>query len=217
MKILLLDSGVGLIPFIREIIKQKKGNDYYFYMDYNFFPYGNKSNNFLKHRLKVLLKKFETLNIDLLLICCNTLSNIYLTNKFKTSYKVKDIFSLNYKHLNDNYMIVTPSLKKYYSKDKRIHSCSLAKKIEENNIVEIIKELKMMKYNKKIILGCTHYPLIKNLFRHYCSFSVVSYENIFINNIKSNNNRINMYAREYEYQIIKKYFPNININKYFLS
>lgn len=148
MKILLLDSGIGIIPFVKEILKQKKGNEYYIFMDYEFFPYGNKSNNFLKNRLKVLLNKFNKLNIDLLLICCNTLSNIYIKGNYKVKYKVKDILSLNLKKLKNNYIIVTPNLKKSYQNDHRFIECNLAKKIEENDIIEIIKEIKNLNYEK---------------------------------------------------------------------
>ena len=216
MKILLLDSGIGLIPFIKEIINQNKGNDYYFYMDHEFFPYGNKSKNFLKNRLKILLKKFEKLNIDLLLICCNTLSNIYLKHKYITPYKVKNIFSLNYKHLNNNSILVTPSLKKFYQKDHRFISCSLASKIENNDIYEIIQEIKSMKFNNKVILGCTHYPLVKSIFKHYLENEVLSYEDIFINQLEGGKS-IRFFARDYEKNIINKYFPNFIINHYDLS
>ena len=40
MKILLLDSGLGLIPFINEIIKNDKKNSYFLFMDYENFPDG---------------------------------------------------------------------------------------------------------------------------------------------------------------------------------
>lgn len=37
MKIMLFDSGIGLIPFIKEIIYLNKNNEYYLFMVMNIF------------------------------------------------------------------------------------------------------------------------------------------------------------------------------------
>ena len=94
MNILLLDSGLGLIPFIKEIIKTNKKNTYYLYMDREYFPYGNKSRFQLKRRLQYLLRKFKRLKIDEIYICCNTLSKIYLDYKFPYPLKLKQFWNL---------------------------------------------------------------------------------------------------------------------------
>lgn len=216
MKILLLDSGLGLVPFLKEIIMQNKENTYYFFMDYEFFPYGNKKNFQLKKRLKELLNMFESLKIDLLLICCNTLSNIYMRYKLKTSYKVKTILSLNLKYLKNKYILVTPNLKKSFKNNSRFVECNLAQSIEYNDIGKLIGEIKSFSFDKGVILGCTHYPLAKNLFKHYCNFDVISYESLFINKLISDK-EMKFYGRDYEIGILSKYFPNISIVRYSLS
>lgn len=43
MKIVFIDSGMGVLPFIKEILIQKKYNHYIFYLDEENFPYGNKN------------------------------------------------------------------------------------------------------------------------------------------------------------------------------
>ena len=173
MKILLLDSGKGIIPFIKEILKQNKNNEYYLFMDHEGFPYGDKDELYLVNRLKYLLNEFNKLHIDLLLICCNTLSNIYLRNKIKTNYQIKTIFELNLANLHNNKILVTPSLKKFYINDNRFIACNLASSIENDNLTLSIQELKRLTFIKdKLILGCTHYPLIKDLFYKYLSFGL---------------------------------------------
>ena len=216
MKIMLFDSGIGLIPFIKEIIYLNKKNEYYLFMDHEYFPYGNKNERQLVKRLKYLLNKFETLNLDYLYICCNTMSNIYLHHKFKTSFKVKTIFELNYQHLNNKYMLVTPSLKKYYLNDKRFISCTLAPLIENFDTSNIILEIKNLSCDKKVILGCTHFPLIKYLFNHYASFDVISYENEFVKKFPTGK-VMKFYGREYEILMIKKFFYDLSISYYNLA
>ena len=95
MNILLLDSGLGLIPFVKEIIKCNKKNTYYLYMDNEFFPYGSKTRHQLKRRLQFLIRKFNKLDLDEIYICCNTLSKIYLDYKFKSKVKIKTILELD--------------------------------------------------------------------------------------------------------------------------
>ena len=78
MRICLLDSGIGVVPFIKEIIKNDKRNDYIIFMDSSFFPYGDKSSNEMKEHILELISSLERLNIDVLLVCCNTLSYYFL-------------------------------------------------------------------------------------------------------------------------------------------
>lgn len=216
MKILLLDSGLGLIPFINEIIKNDKKNSYFLFMDYENFPYGKKKISFLVKRLEYLLKQFEVLGIDKLLICCNTMSKIYERVKYKPKYKVKTILSLNLCHLGNSYLLVTPTLKKLFKSNNQVISCNLASSIEKYDYVKIINEIKSFNFNKSVILGCTHFPLVKSIFNHYSSFKTRSYENEFISKIE-NGNVMKFYGRDYEINIFKKYFPDIRILTYYLS
>ena len=42
MKIFVYDSGKGILSFIKLILKSNKNNDYYFFMDKDFFQLGEK-------------------------------------------------------------------------------------------------------------------------------------------------------------------------------
>ena len=216
MKILLLDSGLGLIPFVDEIIKMNKKNTYYLYMDKEYFPYGNKSHLNLKNRLKYLFNKFKKLNIDEVYILCNTLSKIYLESKIKTTFKVKTILELNLKMLSNSSILVTPLLKSFYKNDDRFISSNLASYIEDYDTINIINEIKKLKNINNLILGCTHYPLVKTFFNFYLNIDVKSYERLFVSRIISNGELI-FYVRDVEEKIISKYFYKINIKKYDLT
>ena len=216
MKILLLDSGLGVICFIKEIILQNKCNDYYIYMDDEYFPYGNKTKLQLKKRLKFLFNKIEKLNVDLVCICCNTLSEIYLKNKYKTKFKVKTILSINLKHLENKSILVTPSLKKRYLKDHRFIKSKLASYIEKEDNSLMIDEIKNLKVDTSLILGCTHYTLIKHLFKFYLKNDILSYECEFIARLKLSS-RLSFFVLSRQESIIKKYFPNMVIYSYSFS
>lgn len=216
MKIMLLDSGLGLIPFVKEILKSDKKNSYFLFMDYENFPYGQKKIKYLVKRLEYLLKQFEILGIDTLLICCNTMSKIFERVRYKPKYKVKTILSLNLNHLGNSLLLVTPTLKKLYKHHKQIVSCNLASSIETYNYEKIISEIKSFKFQQNVILGCTHFPLVKPIFSHYCAFKTKSYEKEFIAKIEQGNN-MKFYGREYEINVFKKYFPDVSILTYYLS
>ena len=216
MNILLLDSGLGLIPFVKEIIKCNKKNTYYLYMDNEFFPYGSKTRHQLKRRLQFLIRKFNKLDLDEIYICCNTLSKIYLDYKFKSKVKIKTILELNLKHLNNKKIIVTPLLKKLFKNDDRFIKTNLALYIERNEIRNIIDEIKSLSLSGKVILGCTHYPLIKNIIKHYANADILSYENEFISKLKQDET-LTFKVRCYEKEILEKYFNDLNISLYELA
>ena len=45
MKICLYDSGIGVIPFIYQALKNKYNASFYIYIDSKNFPYGNKDDS----------------------------------------------------------------------------------------------------------------------------------------------------------------------------
>ena len=80
----------------------------------------------------------------------------------------------------------------------------------------IILEIKNLSCDKKVILGCTHFPLIKYLFNHYASFDVISYENEFVKKFPTGK-VMKFYGREYEILMIKKFFYDLSISYYNLA
>lgn len=204
MKIGLVDSGIGIVPFIKEIIIQNKKNQYYCYSDCSFFPYGDKSELQLKRRLMYILSLFERYQVSELIICCNTLSYIYNKYKIKSSFKVKTILDLNLK--TGGKLLVTPFL------SERINGVSgenLAYNIENNNIYEIINFIKNIK-EKKLVLSCTHYPIVKKIFEQY-DIDVIGNENKLIEELITSE-KLEFYADEGTKKLIKKYFHKLCIS-----
>ena len=205
MKIGLVDSGIGVVPFIKEIIKQNKNNDYYLFIDNEYFPYGNKNEKELLDRFLFILNYFERYSIEQLLICCNTLSYIYLKYLPKSNFKVSTILEIN---LRKNIPLLTTE---YLSRNiDSISGGDLASFIEENNITNIIKLIKDIDTNE-IVLSCTHYPLIKSLFSYY-KINAYSFENELIESLKSEEECITIYVNKNNLNLIKKYFFKLRIS-----
>lgn len=205
MKIMLYDSGLGVIPFLKVILKEKLNNDFYFYIDSINFPYGDKDDKTLKNILAQFLDYVLNLKIDYLLICCNTMSRIFLENNYNLPFKVKTILEINLHHLDSsNYLLGTSSLKSKYQKSV-IDGEFLASYIENNCLLNIILYLKKLsKENKKIILSCTHYYLLKNILPFY-KINFLSYEKEIFKDIPICN-ELNIYIKKKNYDKFKNYY-----------
>ena len=206
MRICLLDSGIGVVPFIKEIIKNDKRNDYIIFMDSSFFPYGDKSSNEMKEHILELTSSLERLNIDVLLVCCNTLSYYFLNNNISASFIIRTILEINMK---SEYHLLTTSL---LSKEiGSINGENLAYLIENNKIKEIISLIKRRGENN-LVMGCTHYSLIKKIFEVYF-FNIESNEYELIKNLPSTTLAINLYASIDTIKKINVFFPNLVIKE----
>lgn len=78
-KILFFDSGLGGLSVFREVYKLNPQCAFYYLFDHACFPYGNKSENFLKDRVSQLFyKAIGMLQPDMAVVACNTASTIVL-------------------------------------------------------------------------------------------------------------------------------------------
>lgn len=77
--ILVFDSGIGGISVYNEIRQKIPYANYFYLFDNQAFPYGDKSNEFLIDRVnKVISAELNLFPIDLIVIACNTASTICL-------------------------------------------------------------------------------------------------------------------------------------------
>ncbi|MBC9131723.1 glutamate racemase [Frischella sp. Ac13] len=77
--ILVFDSGIGGISVYNEIQQRIPNANYFYLFDNQAFPYGDKSNAFLIKRVnKVIRAELALYPIDLVVIACNTASTICL-------------------------------------------------------------------------------------------------------------------------------------------
>lgn len=209
MKIVLFDSGLGLLPFVHLILKKNYSGEFYLLLDNDHFPYGDKNDESLACILENIFSEVKKINADYLFICCNTMSRIYYKYSLKSDFKVVTILDINLSHYQpDFYLFGTNSLcnlneYKTYSGD------NLAYLIESNRIKEIIRLLKRI--DKKIILSCTHYLLLKPLLDYY-QIQYQSFEEEMFLNLRTDL-PLKIYIKRKDYSRLKN-FLNCSINFY---
>lgn len=78
-KILFFDSGLGGLSVFKEVYKLNPQCAFYYLFDHECFPYGNKSETFLKDRVSQLFEKAISMLLpDMVVVACNTASTIVL-------------------------------------------------------------------------------------------------------------------------------------------
>ncbi|MBQ9124057.1 MAG: hypothetical protein IJY14_00025 [Acholeplasmatales bacterium] len=148
-------------------------------MDKGYFPYGNKSIEFLLKRTLFLCDYLNKRGVVRIILACNTLSLITLPF-IKLFYKnVTGVFDYFIPFITDKSAIMGSNntikiLKEIYPNNNLIDGSILIEHIENNkNYNILIKELNNnIKYNSNLILACTHFielneddfiiPIIKN-------------------------------------------------------
>lgn len=192
MKIGIFDSGIGGLTTLKEIRKILPNEDYVYYADSKNNPFGEKNKkelNIIVHNIVNELLKYD---VKLIVIACNTATTRFI-NILRKDYPnilfvgvepaIKVACDNNYKNI---LLMATPNtissdrtselILKNKKEDQNIYliSCEgLANAIENNDINKIDKILnkylnKYKDYNiDSIVLGCTHYPIIKNKIKKY--------------------------------------------------
>lgn len=187
-KIGILDSGIGGTTVLTEIKKLLPKEDYIYYADSKNNPYGEKTEQEINEIVDDIVKYLITdKNCKMIVIACNTATTRCMKN-LKEKYPnipfigtvpaIKVACDNNYKN---TLVLATPSTidslrtkelirdNKKYDQEITLISCEgLANAIEIKNqekITKILSDVKDQVKNKKIdsiVLGCTHYPLIKD-------------------------------------------------------
>ncbi len=181
----IFDSGIGGVTVLRELIKVLPNENYIYYSDSKNNPYGDKEEKEIIKICDDIVKKLLEKNCKMIVIACNTASAIsakYLREKYtkipilaiEPAFKMINDYAKNEKSI---VMATKGTIKskkfqelanKYYNENTIILPCiGLAEIIEKNDNSEIEKYLEenLRKYKGKvqdIVLGCTHYPLIKD-------------------------------------------------------
>ena len=184
-KIGIFDSGLGGLSILKELLKILPNEDYLLYEDSLNNPYGDKSEKELLTITSNIVDYLLEQDCKIIVIACNTattscmesLRKMYPNTIFVgTVPAIKVAYDCNYKN---TIILSTP----YTSKSKRVQELihdyknldqeiflvsgeNLAHLIELNDIVSIRLLLNklLLPFKGKvdsIVLGCTHYPLIK--------------------------------------------------------
>lgn len=201
MSIIVIDSGVGglgILGRLRELMPEK---NYVYFADRAAFPYGNASEEYLGKRAEInLLRLSEAFRAECVVIACNTLTAAAVGKLRKTfDFPVVGVepsvipaakafpegkiyvFSTTFTSSSGR---IARRFASFKDRIEFIPTPRLAELIEklspEKEIAECISESAEGKipeiYAGKafpIVLGCTHYPLVKPIFRRIFPRAVI--------------------------------------------
>ena len=178
----ILDSGIGGVTVFREILKTIPNGHFIYYSDSLNNPYGDKSKEEILYILDNVVTKLIDMGCLVIVLACNTASSIgvrYLRAKYKKiifiaiepAYKMVHDYNPQGKTLVMATRGTIESEKflelyhKYDNHNTILLSCiGLAELIENNQDVRKYLNELLGKYKNidNVVLGCTHYPLIKS-------------------------------------------------------
>lgn len=185
----IFDSGLGGLTVYREIRKVLPFEDIVYFGDTMRVPYGNKSTQTIREFSKQITEFLVSLGVKLIVVACNTVSANAMDSVKKTagSIKVVGVIEPGVKDAvsaTENKRIIVTGTRatvnsKAYSRfiheiDSEITvkeiACPLFVPLVEEGFVsgrvaELVIEKYLGKFKKSyydtLILGCTHYPLLK--------------------------------------------------------
>ena len=183
----IFDSGIGGVTVLKEILKHNPNYHYVYYSDSKNNPYGDKNKDEIKKIVFDVVKYLIDKGCKVIIIACNTASavcvndlrNTYTNITFiaiEPAYKMVHDYNPNGKTLvmATRGTIESEKFQKLYNKydnhNTILYPClGLEELIEKNDEIGIKKYLEDNIYQFKsvdnVVLGCTHYPLIKEQIR----------------------------------------------------
>lgn len=192
----IFDSGLGGLTVYRELRKILPSENIIYFGDTMRVPYGNKSTESIKIFSSEISQFLLSLGVKMIVVACNTVSSTSLDiiesiTKLPVVGVIEPGVKLAIKKSKNKKIIVigtraTVNSHSYKNKieendptiDVIEKACPLFVPIVEENFVnhkasllianEYLGEFKSKDYDT-IILGCTHYPLIKNLIKKVLS------------------------------------------------
>ena len=185
-KIGLFDSGLGGLSILKELVKVLPNEDYLFYEDSINNPYGNKTEEELLEITSKIVDYLLDNDCKIIVIACNTATTscmIKLREIYKDTIFVGTVPAIKVAY--DNHYKNTINFSTPYTKDsKRVHELINDFKRDDQTIYNISGEnlANLIELNKKkeirellnrvlgdykniadsLVLGCTHYSLIKD-------------------------------------------------------
>lgn len=194
----IFDSGIGGLTTLKEIRKILPNEDYIYFADSKNNPFGEKSKKELNTIVHNIVNELLKYNIKLIVIACNTVTTKFI-NILRKDYPnmlfvgvepaIKVACDNNYKNI---LLMATPgtivskrtdeliNINKKENQNIYLLPCKgLANAIEDkdNEMINKILDKNLNKYKNynidSVVLGCTHYPIIKNKIRKYFKTSKI--------------------------------------------
>jgi glutamate racemase len=187
-KIGIFDSGIGGLSVLKVVYEKFPNNIFIYLGDEGYYPYGLKSKNEIEIRSEKITKFLISLNVDLIIVACNTVSSVAL-DYLKQKYDLPIIGvidgavekSIEVTKNGSIGVISTPLTarthiykNKILSKNKNVNVYEVGSQelvnIVENGLIndsptyKIAKEtLEKISFVDTLILGCTHFPALEDL------------------------------------------------------
>lgn len=190
MRIGLMDSGLGGLTVLEELDRKYKGLELFYYADQKNCPYGEKTNQEIEEAVKNAVDFLLNKKIEMLILACNTATAVMLP-KLRKELMIPVVGVLQYGaqmavEATENKRVAVWATKKTIETNKYEEAIK-----EENQSIQVLnykceefvplieankqKELAVVveKYVNEaikedvdtIVLGCTHYPLAKELIK----------------------------------------------------
>lgn len=179
MRVGIFDSGLGGINVLSSLLKEYPHNEYIFFGDTKNLPYGSKSKEELMTLASAAIDFLLTKKVDIIIIACGTISsNCYQELKEKYQIPLYDIITPTKRYLiNSDYQnigvigtVKTIESKIFAIPEKKVlmkETPTFVPIIESNAIIKeekhILEELSCFRKSDILVLGCTHYPLLKEV------------------------------------------------------
>lgn len=176
------DSGVGGITTLTEIYKLLPSCDYIYFADKANAPYGDKSEEFLTRRMEYITAKFFDMNVQAVVIACNTATNVcieWLRERFwgRVIIGVEPAVKPAAAAGGRTAVLVTPltatqpkfiSLMKGFGKNADVFPLKGMASLIENNIGDLSAAISRTSWDTtalngydNVVLGCTHYIYLR--------------------------------------------------------
>ena len=223
MRIGLFDSGLGGLTVLRELKYKYPNNEYIYFGDNKNLPYGSKTKEQLLELSSNAVEFLLSKQVDIIIIACGTASStVYEDLKQKYQIPIYDIITPTITYINNSEyekvgLIATEAtiksnkFKEKITKELYEQSCPLFvpfiegdKTIDINKVLnEYLKEIKDL---DAIILGCTHYPLLKDKIKNISNAKLINMGTILANhlNITSSISKTNLYFSKFDNKLIDK-------------
>lgn len=185
MKIGIFDSGIGGLTILNSLMDRFPDNNYLYFGDTRNLPYGDKTEKELKPLVDDIIHFLIEKDVDLIVIACGTVSST-LSDYLKSTYSIRiiDIISPVIDYLRSGKFkkigILATSVtisshifsKNLANKDIKEVACPAFVPLIESGKLEKIDDVidsycHDLKDRDLIVLGCTHYPLIKDRLENY--------------------------------------------------
>ena len=229
MRIGLFDSGVGGLTVLKILLKKYPNNEYIYYGDTLNIPYGDKTKEELLELARDNIKFLLSKNVEMIIVACGTVSSNCLDIlKKENAIPIYSILDTTIDYLNnstyENILVIATHAtinSHIFKKNVKKHiyeleTPKLVPMIESGDYTDLNKTLHsyLDDYKDKvdaIVLGCTHYPIIKEEIKKIINTDLVDMSD-YININNGDKSNLELYFSKIDDKIINNTKKILNLN-----